>query len=110
MCIVSNIGDSYKDNWPDRWPGIPINPVPPFPMTPSPNPFPYGTYTIDTSKVSQEDFDKLKAEVQELRKLLEAAIEFDKKTGQPDCQMDEKVAFIKEVARFVGVDLSKIFK
>lgn len=105
MCIVSNIGDSYKDGFPNRWPNItlPMNPVP----MPGP-PHPY--QTILTTGVTQEDFDKLKAEVQELRKLLEAAIEFDKKTGQPDCQMDEKVAFIKEVARFVGVDLSKIFK
>lgn len=89
MCMVSNIGDQWKDRFPDKWPNF------------QPQIWPTG--------VSQTEFDALKKEVEELKKLLKAAADFDKATGQPHCEMDDKVNIIKQIAKLVGVDLEDIF-
>jgi hypothetical protein len=47
--------------------------------------------------------------MEELRKLLVAAKDFDVVTGQPDCEVDDKVALIKRLAELVGVDMSDVF-
>lgn len=96
MCVVSNIGDDYGRTFPYRWPQIQT--------VPNTN-----TFVVE-SEVSKEDFDKLKAEVEELKKLLQAAKEYDAATGQANCEMDEKVALIKQIAELVGVDLGDLFE
>ena len=93
MCTVSNMGDMWRDNWLNKQPYI----APSYPQV-----FPTGP--------TQNEFNDLKKEVEALRKLLEAAKQYDQETGRPDCEMDDKVALIKEVAKVVGVDMSKIFK
>lgn len=95
MCMVSNIGDGWAEKFPHHWPQIPPNPPPKF--------------NIIQSGISKADFDALKKEVQELKKLLEAAKKFDEATGQPDCEMDEKVKLIKAIAKLVGVDMESVF-
>ena len=98
MCIISNIGDGYRDNFPDRWPDwVPNNPTP-MPMIP-----------IAPPSVSKEDFDKLVKEVKQLKKLLIAAKKFDEQSGQPDCEMYEKVEFIKRLGELLGGDMSEVF-
>lgn len=99
MCVVSNIGDQYGRGFPDRWPNV-------YP-TPQPN---TDKIELNISGITREEFDALKAEVEELRKLLEAAKQFDAATGQPDCEMDEKVLLIKQLAELVGVDLGDVFE
>ena len=47
--------------------------------------------------------------MRELKKLLLAAKGYDEKTGQPDCETDDKVALIKAVAEAVGVDFDSVF-
>ena len=91
MCMVSNIGDGWAEKFPHQWPNI--------------NP-PY----TQPSDISRQEFDALRREVQELKKLLEAAKKFDEVTGQPDCAMEQKVKLIKEVAKLVGVDLGKVLE
>lgn len=97
MCTVSFIGDSWQKTTPQTYPWI----------------YPYvqpdTKVTIAPSEVSRDEFLKLKREVEELKKLLTAAKEFDAATGQPDCEMDEKVELIKRVAELVGVDLGDLF-
>jgi hypothetical protein len=94
MCMVSNIGDAFGQTFPQKWPHFP-QPVPDTVFLPA--------------EVSRAEFDALKAEMQELKKLLKAAKKFDEKTGQPDCEMDEKVKLIKAIAKLVGVDMGDVF-
>lgn len=98
MCTVSNIGDGWGKTFPPNHPWIQpyIDPSSP----PIPSPILIG--------VSREEFEALRKEVQELKKLLKAAKHFDEVTGQPDCEVDEKVALIKKIAEYVGVDLSDV--
>ncbi len=91
MCIVSNIGTGWGDNFPDRWPEVPSSPVYPIPQ------------------ISRHEFDELKREMEALKKLLQEAKKFDEATGQPDCEMEQKVKFIKQIAEALGVDMSGIF-
>jgi hypothetical protein len=97
MCVVSAVGDNWRDRLPETYPWINPNPQP-------------GQTIILSPPISRQEFDKLKAEVEELKKLLKAAKEFDEKTGQPDCEMDDKVNLIKRVAELVGVDMKDVFK
>ncbi len=98
MCVVSNIGDQYGRDFPDRWPGV----------YPAPKP-PGEPVKIEINSITREEFDALKAEVEELRELLQAAKKFDAATGQPDCEMDAKVELIRKIAEAVGVDLGDVF-
>ncbi len=91
MCMVSNIGDGWADTFPKKWDHF--NPPP----------------IIVPPEVSRAELEALRAEVKELKKLLLAAKKFDEATGQPNCEMDEKVKLIKAIAKLVGVDLEKIF-
>lgn len=62
------------------------------------------------SYISRQEFEELKKEVLEMKELLKHAVEYDKRTGQPDCHMDEKVVLLKKVADAVGVSLDDVFK
>jgi hypothetical protein len=91
MCVVSMIGDHYNDKW---------NP----PYQPS------VTYTWTTVGPTQEEFDNLKKEVIEMKELLKKAKIYDEKSNEPDCEMEEKMNFLREVAKLVDVDLDEVFK
>lgn len=101
MCVVSNIGDYWKGTnpWTDRVP------------TTSPTSIPSTTdFQNYFNGVSRAEFDKLKKEVEELKKLLEAAIKYDEATEQAHCETEDKVALLKNVAEALGIDLSEVFK
>lgn len=102
MCTFSNIGSDWTRTFPQRFPELP-------PIMPRKSITP-GTWIHNELGVSQAEFDKLKREVEELKKLLEAAKAYDAATGQPDCETDEKVDLIKRVAELVGVDLEDLFE
>lgn len=138
MCVVSNIGDEWSRTFPEKYPQfVPVVPTTQphqvyhdfqpvqdalrecsvcgyprdyFLHNPSSSTTSSSTtISLDLSKVSKEDFDALKAEVEELKILLLAAKRFDEATGQKDCEMDEKVEFIRTVAEFIGVDVDEVF-
>lgn len=95
MCVVSMVGDFYGDKFKkEEWKGI-------FPINPG---------YFPPSGVTREEFEKLKKEVEEMKDLLKRAKEYDQRTSQPDCEMEDKVAILKKVAQLVGVDLTEIFK
>lgn len=96
MCVVSNVGDYWKDvTWPNRYQSIPIDTI-------------TSAKPIDLGQVFQ-DVEKLKKEVEELKKLLLAAKAYDEALGEPHCETDEKVALIKKLAELVGVDMKEVF-
>lgn len=87
MCVVSMIGDHYTDKWRGReW------------------------QTIIERPVSAAEVEQLRQEVEEMKKLLKKAVEYDKRTGQPDCPNEDKLAMLKEVARAMNIDLDEVFK
>jgi hypothetical protein len=45
------------------------------------------------------------AEIEEFRKLLERAREYDRRMNQPDCELDEKRLALKQLARALGVEI-----
>lgn len=97
MCVVSMVGDGYTSDFPKRWPQF--------------NDQLSQTITIKTRPdVSRDEFDLLKQEIVELKKLLLAAKEFDDATGQPECENEAKIKLIKDIAKLVGVDMDSVFK
>lgn len=89
MCTVSMIGDHYSDKWkkPD-----------------------YTNIFNNFPSISRPEFDALKKEVEEMKKLLERALAYDKANNEPHCEMEDKVKLLKQVAKMVGVDLDTVFK
>lgn len=100
--MVSNIGDGFRETFPQQWPNV-------WPHV-SPTTEPQQPYIHHISEVSRQEFDALKREMEELKKLLQAAKCFDEATGQPDCEMGDKVELIKRIAKMVGVELGDVFE
>ena len=96
MCTVSQLGDMWGRDKTSPYIYPPAQPLPSQPI-------------VLPSPVTKEDFDKLKKEVENLKKLLLLGKAIDKATNQPDCEMAEKVDFLREVAELVGIDLDEIF-
>lgn len=95
MCTVSMVGDYWKDRLPEQYPNVPWK---------------YYSITNDMSQyITRAEFEQLKNEIKELKKLLLAAKEYDKNTNQPDCEVDEKIALLKKVAEMVGIDMKDVF-
>ena len=89
MCVVSMVGDYYKDRtYPTIWPN--------------------STEAYPSPVANKKEFDELKKSVEELKELLKAAKKYDEKLNEPHCETDEKVAFLKKVAEWVGVDLKDV--
>lgn len=87
------IGDHWRDKWqPEPW-------------------FTHiHTYGNLPQGVTKEEFDALKKDVEDLKKLLARAKEYDAKNGEPDCEIDSKMAVLRKVAEAVGVDLDEVLK
>ena len=95
MCVVSFIGNHYRDKWEPFQPYVPAAAG--------------TTYTLQAG-VSQEDFDKLKKEVLEMKELLRKAKIYDEKNNEPNCEIEDKMEFLRQVAKLVGVDLNDVIK
>jgi hypothetical protein len=67
-----------------------------------------GQINFIPNPVTREDFESLKKEVMDMKELLKRAIDYDKKTGQPDCHLEEKLITLRKVAEMVGVSLDDI--
>ena len=100
MCTVSMIIDHTQDLWKHRYPGV-------WPTAPLPGTYP-DPFQPFTPPINRQEFDALKREVEDLKKLLVKAKKYDEETNQKDCEMADKVELIKRVARLVGVDLSDL--
>lgn len=107
MCAVSAVGDSWarRDSWPNYPSAIPWAP------------------TVDTAveliRISNEfakykkeheaKYAKLLGDFKKMRQELEEAKTHDIREGNPDCEMDAKVAAIKKIAEVLNESLGTIF-
>lgn len=97
MCVVSMIGEHYGDKLRREWPQF-------FPdQQPRPLQVEYSPFV--PAPVSRQEFEELKRQVSEMTELLRRAKVYDEKHGEPDCEIEEKMAALRAVARIVGVDL-----
>jgi hypothetical protein len=92
MCTTSAVSDDWLNRNP-QWPPIVYQP-------------PQITIPLGPTR---EEFDALKKEMQELKELLKAAKKYDEATGQPDCEMEDKVKILTDLAKMVGIDLTEVF-
>jgi hypothetical protein len=99
MCTVSMVMDHYGDKW---WKYT--NPVP-APM-PGINSAPFSWPVAP--EISRAEFDQLKREVEDMKALLKPAVKYDEEHNQPDCELEEKVAKVREVCKLVGVDIDDV--
>lgn len=82
MCVYSMVMDKY-----DPWiPTIERTPVEPL------------QWPITVQSWPTTDIDKLKALIEEFKRLVQNAKEIDTKTGQPDCADPEKAKLVDRVA------------
>lgn len=81
------------DHFIDKWSQPPYQPSQPF-VWPSTIPIPPVTNPLT------------QAEIDELRKLLERAREYDKKNNEPNCELDEKKERLKKLAKDLGYDIA----
>jgi hypothetical protein len=93
MCVYSVVADDWSRRIPYQFPWVPA--------VPTPN-------TTPIFPPTRKEFEQLREEVRALRPLLEAAKEYDERTGQPDCEMEEKIALIRRLAELVEVDLNDV--
>jgi hypothetical protein len=100
MCTVSYVSDYARREWED-WVFKPQPGTTGYPAL--------GPYVVPPKPVSREEFEELKAKVEELKTLLLAAKAYDEKTGQPHCEAEDKVAVLKKIADYFGVDLKEVF-
>ncbi len=96
MCTVSMVGDHYRDLLPNKYPWIPTD----WPSSPN--------QTLPADYVPRSEFEALKREIEDMKKLLERAVAYDERNNEPHCEMEDKVALLKKVAAMVGVSLDDV--
>lgn len=105
MCVVSNIGDSWRGNFPNTYPTI----------TPWVINNPTEVTKVEFVNLQQQNEElkkevaKLRKDLEELKLLLKAAQRYDEQTGQPNCELEEKIDLIKKICKLVDVDISDVF-
>lgn len=89
MCMISFIGEHYTERWN----------VPPLPQVAWPR---------EIDGVTRIEFEMLRREVENMKALLIKAKLYDEEHGEPDCEMEDKVAILRKVADLVGVSLDDV--
>ncbi len=92
MCVVSMIADDWQRD---------ILPTHPWA---TPNHYP------NALPPSRAEFDALRAELERLKKELLAGKAQDAANGEPDCEMEDKIAILRELASMLDVDFTGVFK
>lgn len=99
MCTYSMVLAGKIDDWDRRY----VQPLPPYVvpqpvLVPQPYPVPVPCPYVPQMPSQQE--------IDEFRRLLERAREYDKKNKEPDCENEEKRQKIRDLAKQLGVDVS----
>lgn len=111
MCTVSMIFDEWNRRpnmpWGSPYDQHPFTPAPP---TSLPNNFEEVLNKLQGEQlVTRKEFNALKQELESLKKLLIAAKQYDKESGQPDCEQADKAALLRQIAKLIGVDFEEVF-
>jgi trans-2-enoyl-CoA reductase len=106
MCTVSMIGDFYGDKWKDLQPFINPNKTSPYTNPIQDNPI----FIPQPNQIDQQRLLDLEKEVKDMKELLKRAKIYDEVNNQKDCELEDKMKFLKEVAKLVGIDLDDILK
>ena len=85
MCMTSATIDSFRKQY-EPWP------------------------QVDWAAPSRIEFDALKKELEELKKVIKAAAEYDARTNQPHCESEEKVAWLLKIAEVLKVDMADVME
>jgi hypothetical protein len=105
MCVVSMVMDDYYDRWGNRRPWGPSSPGT-VPYVPIPG-IDYPTQTQTPPAITITSLPQITSlEVEEFRKLLERAREYDKKHNEPDCELSEKKEKLLALAKELGVEIN----
>ena len=93
MCVLSMVMDSKTDDWFKRY-------------YPQPGPSEIPSVTIPFGLPTDKLYPfPTQLELKEFYTLLERAREYDRRTGQKDCEMEEKKAKLSELAKLLGVEI-----
>lgn len=93
MCMVSNVIDHYSDKW--RIPPQPFAPLTPWSPEEAKKKF--------EEMIDKADREQLKKEIEEFREILKRAREYDRKMQREGCEMEEKMAKLREAAAELGI-------
>ena len=119
MCVYSMIMDHYEDRWrrllADQWvqqeyqpyQPYPAYPVPATPLVP-PKPQPPSAPVTQPAKPVTGILPVSQEEVEEFRRLLERAREYDRRHREPECEDAEKKRRVRELAERLGLKVDFI--
>lgn len=102
MCTVSMVGDHFNEKWKEPYYDDVFNKLK--------LQQPLNGNVPTHVGITREEFNALKKEVEDMKALLIRAKEYDEKNNEPHCEMETKVAKLKEIAQLMGIDLTEIFK
>lgn len=86
MCTVSMVMDHYHDEWQRRLPTTQMTPT-------------IAPWAFVTRPITQEEVD-------EFRRLLDRAREYDRKHDEPDCELESKKQTLLDLAKQLGVEIN----
>lgn len=119
MCVVSNIGDMGRGMWPKPWgdgytpskPSFPYNPIPAgIPGIYPPPVDDHKTYPVPGHLTIKPYNGPTKEQFEEFLKLMRQAKKLDEALGAADCESAAKVKWLKELADYLGCDVSDLVK
>ncbi len=103
MCTYSAIADNFRRTAPERHPWIPPVIINPHDVTK--RDVENNNFVYTEPLATKQDIADLRKEMLALKDILKAALKFDEETGQKDCEQEDKIRMIRELAEMVGVDM-----
>lgn len=93
------VSDHYIEKWqPQPW-FVPI-----MPGLPNAAPIPIPLSELAT----KQEIEEIRRDVAEMKFLIQRAIKYDKAHDEPHCEIEDKVALLRAVAKAVGVNLDDV--